>query len=307
MKIDWQKYKVVVGYGIGQYYEKTKEELRKTVKLDYLCDRKWEEGHPDRYDGIEIIDRDGLKRLKDALVVVLIGSRWGYESIRKDIETFGLTALHVDDILYHSREITGKKLKEEFPNGSYEDGSGNHVVFDRTIPDNLLVYFHGQNNKLVVGKNILTGSLQIYFGNNGFCSIGEGTEIIGGCLLASEAKIIIGKDCLFSTEIIVRNHDAHHIFDLNTHKRINYSRDIVIGDQVWIGQRVTLLGGAMIGTGSVVGTNAVTSSQFGDHVVIAGCPAKVIRENVCWSRENTDYFNRDCFDECTSQEALKYI
>lgn len=307
MNIDWKKYKVVVGYGIGQYYGKTKDELREIVKLDYLCDRKWEEGHPDRYDGIEIIDRDGLKRLKDALVVVFIGSRWGYESIKGDVERLGLPILHVDEILSQRREINGRLLREKFPEGIYEDARGNSIIFDQTIPDNIFVCFHGSNNKLVIEKNVVTDKLWIYFGNNGFCSIGEGTEIIGGCLLASEAKIIIGKDCLFSTEIIVRNHDAHHIFDLNTHKRINYSRDIVIGDQVWIGQRVTLLGGAAIGTGSVVGTNAVTSSQFGDHVVIAGCPAKVLREKICWSRENTDYFNRDSFDECTSQEALKYI
>ena len=307
MSIDWKKYKTVVGYGIGQYYEKTKDELRQIVKLDYLCDRKWEVEHPARYDDIKIIDRKELGQLKEAVVIVFIGTKWGYESIKKDIESLGLTVIHVDDILHHSREITGKRLKAEFSNGNYEDERGNYIVFDQTIPDNILVYFHGKNNRLVVGKNVLASNLQIYFGNNGFCSIGEGTEIIGGSLLASEAKIVIGKDCLFSTEIILRNHDAHHIFDLNTHKRINYSRDITIGDQVWIGHRVTLLGGTAIGTGSVVGANAVTSSQFKDHVVIAGCPAKVIRESICWSRENTDYFNRDSLEECISQEALKYL
>lgn len=307
MNIDWKKYKVVVGYGIGQYYEKTKDELREIVKLDYLCDRKWEDGHPDCYDGIEIIDRDALKRLKDALIVVFIGSRWGYESIKGDVERLGLPVLHVDDILSQCKEINGKLLREKFQEGIYEDSRGNRIIFDQTIPDNIFVCFHGSNNKLVIEKNVVTDKLWICFGNNGVCNIGERTEFIGGNLLISEAGIIIGKDCLFSAEITMRNHDGHHIFDLDNHKRINASQDIVIGDQVWIGLRATLLGGARIGTGSVVGTNAVTSSQFGDHVVIAGCPAKVIRENICWSREDTNYFNRDSLDECASKIALKYI
>ena len=46
---------------------------------------------------------------------------------------------------------------------------------------------------------------------------------------------------------------------------MNHSKDIVVGDNVWIASHVTLLGGAGIGTGSVVGTNAVTSSSFVKH------------------------------------------
>ena len=40
----WQgkEYTEIIGYGVGQYYEKTKMELSSIVKLDYLCDRKWE-------------------------------------------------------------------------------------------------------------------------------------------------------------------------------------------------------------------------------------------------------------------------
>lgn len=88
---------------------------------------------------------------------------------------------------------------------------------------------------------------------------------------------------------------------------MNYSKDIIIGNQVWLGQRVTLLGGAQIGTGSIVGTSAVVSGRFGGHQVIVGVPARCVRENVCWSKDDTDYFDRSCFMECKSQEALKYL
>lgn len=154
---------------------------------------------------------------------------------------------------------------------------------------------------------MVVGKLYICFGNNGFCKIGENTEIIGAEFYISEVSIEIGSDCLFAPQLILRTHDGHHIFDKDTHRRINYAKDIRIGNQVWISSQVTLLGGAVIGDGSVVGTNSVTSSRFGDHQVIAGVPAKVIRENICWSKEGTEFFSRDYLEECLSQDALKYL
>ena len=62
MGVDLKKYAVIVGYGIGQYYEKSKEELFRLKKPDYLCDRKWEcEDAPHTYDGIKIIKRKELE------------------------------------------------------------------------------------------------------------------------------------------------------------------------------------------------------------------------------------------------------
>lgn len=149
--------------------------------------------------------------------------------------------------------------------------------------------------------------LNISFGSNGYCFIDDNTEFIDTSFCISEGKITVGKDCLFSSEVIIRNHDSHHIFDSRTHQRINYTKDIEIGNHVWIGNRATLLGGAKIGDGSVVGSNAVTSSRFKKNSIIAGVPAKIIRENVCWSRDSTDYFNRAVLEECTSTVALKYM
>lgn len=229
------------------------------------------------------------------------------ESIRKDIGTTGITVIHVNEIVNAAKTLSGRYLKECYPKGKYEDSNNNIIYFDKTISDNIKIQFLGRNNLLKISNNVSVNNLQIAFGNNGSCDIGKNTEIIGANFFITEAGIVIEKDCLFSTEIIIRNHDAHHIFDAATHKRINYPKDIIIEDNVWIGHRVTLLGGAHIGCGSVVGRGAITSSCFGDHCIIAGSPAKVIRKNICWSRENTDYFNRDSLEECVSQEALKYL
>lgn len=123
----------------------------------------------------------------------------------------------------------------------------------------------------------------------------------------SDAKIEIGRDCLFVNDVILRTHDSHHIFDGNTHRRVNVPKDILVGDNVWIAYCATLLGGTVIGTGSVVGTCTVTSGEFESHQVITGSPARVLRENICWSRDDTAYFKHDYLEECMSQEVLKYM
>lgn len=308
MSIDLKKYKVLIGYGIGQYYEIKKGELDGIAQLDYLCDRKWEQkSGVTEYDGIRIIKRSELAQLKDALVIVFTERSWIYEAIRQDLADCGLPIVHIHEIVAGRVMLTGKEIKAGGTDGKYVDDKNNRIYFDDSLSDNIRVLLYGKNSELRIEKGVIIEKLCIAFGNDGRCSIGENSEIIGAEFFVAGARLSIGKDCLFSNGILVRNHDGHHIFDAASHERINHPKDIIIEDQVWIGYRATVLAGARIGCGSIIGTGAVTSGQFRDHVIIAGCPAQILRENVCWSRDNTDYFNRDHLEECISQEALRYL
>ncbi len=307
MKINRKQYKTVIVYGIGQYYEKVKKDLFQCITPDYLCDRKWDVHVPDSYDGIPVIKREELYTLEQGLIIMTTGFPWVSASVKSDLENIsGISVIHVDEVIGERKSITGKKLKEICREGYYQDAWENQIYFDRTIPDSLEIYFHGKQNILRFGKNVLVNKLVISFGNRGVCSLGDGTEVVDGYFVVSDASLTIGADCLLAAGVIVRTHDEHHIFDADTHERINYPKDVVIGDNVWIGLRASILAGARIGRGSVVGAGAVTSGQFGDHQIIAGCPAKVLRERVCWSRDNTYYFNHDTLEECVSQEAFRY-
>lgn len=57
----------------------------------------------------------------------------------------------------------------------------------------------------------------------------------------------------------------------------------------------------------MVGTKTVTSSEFGEHLVIAGVPGRVIRENICWSKDCTEYVSYDYLEECVDKKALDYL
>ena len=53
---------------------------------------------------------------------------------------------------------------------------------------------------------------------------------------------------------------------------------IIIGDDVWIGYRATILDGVTIGQGAVVAAGAVVTKNVPPYAVVAGIPARVVRK-----------------------------
>ena len=97
------------------------------------------------------------------------------------------------------------------------------------------------------------------------------------------SSVMIGKDCMFSYNIMIRGEDGHMLLD-EAGAILNRSRDVYIGDHVWIGMGTIILPGTFVGSGSVAGAGSVINKQFKERVVVAGVPAKVIRENTTWDR-----------------------
>lgn len=298
-------YKYVVGYGIGQYYDYIKKYIPDTFRLDYLCDARWKQiGKV--YNGIPVISPEELRQKSNVFIVVFSGNPRNYQSICRMLDDMKMPYMHADKVLRLKKNINGKQLKK-LETCFYEDDRKNRIIFQCDIEESISISFMGENNEVRIGAAVSVGKLTIQCGNNAYCNIGNGTEIEGCDIYVTDGQVIVGEECLLSTDVIIRNDDAHHIFDKNTGKRINYSGDIEIGNHVWIGQGVTLLSNACVGDNSIVGTRAVTSSQFPKEVIIAGSPAKIIRENVCWSKDNTNYIQRDNLRDCLAQEAYKYF
>lgn len=120
-------------------------------------------------------------------------------------------------------------------------------------------------------------------------SVGEGSLletgqlwITGGILLIVRKHICIGDHTLFSWNITMMDHDAHGIF--NSHgDRLNKEKDIIIGDNVWIGCNVTILKGTELPNNVVVGANSLITKKFKQtNIVLAGNPASIKKENISW-------------------------
>jgi acetyltransferase-like isoleucine patch superfamily enzyme len=54
-------------------------------------------------------------------------------------------------------------------------------------------------------------------------------------------------------------------------------KEINIGNDVWIGQRVLVMGGVNIGDGAVIGAGAVVTKDVPPYAIVGGVPAKIIR------------------------------
>ena len=144
-----------VGYGIGQCYENTKETLAAKIKLDYLCDRKWEESDVSVYDGIPVISKDKIRTLENVLVIVFTLNNLVQKSIQGELENLNVSFIHVSEVLGKVPYLTGKILKTQYMSGRYADENENDITFDASLPDNVTVSFLGKHNKVFFGKNIM--------------------------------------------------------------------------------------------------------------------------------------------------------
>lgn len=54
-------------------------------------------------------------------------------------------------------------------------------------------------------------------------------------------------------------------------------RQVIIGNDVWIGQTVTIMGGVKIGNGAVIGANAVVAKDIPPYAIAVGNPARVVK------------------------------
>lgn len=105
--------------------------------------------------------------------------------------------------------------------------------------------------------------------------IGKRVFINAGCQFQDQGGIEIGNDVLIGPQTIIAtlNHDS------DPEKRGGMiPKPVKIGDKVWLGARVTICPGVTIGEGAIVGAGAVVTKNVPARTVVAGVPAKVIKE-----------------------------
>ncbi len=92
-------------------------------------------------------------------------------------------------------------------------------------------------------------------------------------------NIFIGEHCAISERVMIRDSNNHTL----NHPGYQKSAPIHIGNHVWIGMGATILSGVTIGDGAVIAAGAVVTKDVPPNTLVAGIPAKVVRENVEWT------------------------
>lgn len=130
-----------------------------------------------------------------------------------------------------------------------------------------------QHGMLVVGRNSYgTPCVRAYAGDS--------------------AKVIIGKWCSLGSDVEIMPGGNHRMDTVTTYpirRQLGlegmeqsgqpWSKgDVVIGNDVWIGRGAKILGGVSIGEGAVVAAWSVVTRSVPPYTIVAGAPARVVRQ-----------------------------
>lgn len=142
-----------------------------------------------------------------------------------------------------------------------------------------------------IGKDCLIEGIVSVYTDKAEIVIGDNVFIGGGSLIGSACKITIGDDVLISYDCMIQDNDNHHS---SYAIRKNDTRDWKNGQQhnweitpkkpihiekgAWIGAKVIVLKGVTIGEGSVVGAGSVVTKDVKPYTIVAGNPARFIKE-----------------------------
>lgn len=150
-----------------------------------------------------------------------------------------------------------------------------------------------------VGRRTFIHQSVILERRSGYISIGEKCKIHRGVqLLAYGGSIAIGNDCSINPGCILYGHGglkigshvriaAHVIIIPSNHVYSDPNRLIrdqgetkrgtIIGDDVWLGARVTVLDGVEIARGCVIGAGSVVTASTEPYGIYVGAPARLVK------------------------------
>ena len=149
---------------------------------------------------------------------------------------------------------------------SYEKLTGGFSKRFRAFCTRLILDECGSNVNIEKGADF---ALNIKIGNNS----GIGKNSIVGAYTQIGDNVMMGEACF----IYARNHKTDRLDVPMCIQGFEEYKPVVISDDVWIGARVTMLPGAKIGKGVIIGAGAVITGEIPDYAVVGGVPARIIK------------------------------
>lgn len=109
-----------------------------------------------------------------------------------------------------------------------------------------------------------------------FIEIGSGVELVG-CFFRIRYGLKIGSKTVIAPGVRIIDHD-HDTNPKKRHENIFPGKEIVIGENVWIGYDSTILKGVNIGDGAIVAAGSTVTKDVKSNTLVGGIPAKKIKE-----------------------------
>lgn len=178
--------------------------------------------------------------------------------------------------------ISRIKVKQNGRNNLVHIGNDTRII-------NCEIHISGNNNMIYIGENCSLRGTVFYLenDNNEIRIENDSTTTNRVELCAIEGtKICIGEDCMISSDIYMSTGDGHSVCDKNGN-RTNASKDIRIGNHVWVGTRVIIGKGFEVGDNSIIAAGSVCYSKScnrEENIIIGGNPARIVKRENNWLR-----------------------
>lgn len=131
--------------------------------------------------------------------------------------------------------------------------------------------------KIIIGDNVALWSIfertKLLVRRGAMLQIGSDCRI-NGAHIGVSSTVIIGNSVRIAPYSLILDNDFH---DLQNRLKEGKNAPIIIGNNVWIATRATVLKGVKIGDGAIVATGAVVTKDVPPYCVVAGVPAKIIK------------------------------
>ncbi len=139
----------------------------------------------------------------------------------------------------------------------------------------------GKNTR--IGRHALLRSYDSPEGFESFIQIGDGVNLGDYITISSSNKITIGNGVLTGRFVMINDNCHGHTDNRDEFNVIPILRpivskgEIVIEDNVWIGEKVSIMPAVHIGKGAIIASNAVVTKDVPPYSIAAGVPARIIK------------------------------
>ncbi|MBM3249752.1 MAG: acyltransferase [Candidatus Omnitrophica bacterium] len=110
--------------------------------------------------------------------------------------------------------------------------------------------------------------------------IEDNVGLNGTSIIARSKTILVGKGTVIAPNVLIMDLDGHPLWPPEnriSNPAIENDSDVIIGKNVWIGNRCMVLKGVTIGDNSVIAAGSVVTKDIPANVLAGGVPAKIIR------------------------------
>lgn len=133
--------------------------------------------------------------------------------------------------------------------------------------------------RVTVGKFAILEATGVLWNKGVGLSIGDDSSVGDYSFIGASGGVTIGRHVMMGQRVSF--HSQNHVIEdteLPMQKQGVRSRGITVGDDCWIGAASVILDGVTLGDGCVVAAGSVVSKSFPPRSVIAGVPARLLRE-----------------------------